>query len=365
MVGFWAGDDGQPVPVTVVVIDAVGFSRHGTLVQLAWRRGIGETLAAAMRTAGVPDDDYRAEDRGDGFLVLVSGAVPKPRVVADLVRELSNCVAEHNRTRNAEGRIRLRVSVHQGDVVFDEIGFAGDSVIVASRLIDAQEIRRVFEADAGVDVAVIVSDVIYGSTVVQRYRGLDPAAFEHVDVQVPKFSGEAWVHVPGRATVPSSRAPVVAEPAPEAVTAWDFLVSYAPEQERWAEWVAAELETTGRRVHVEVLDAVAGTRHAQRLHDALRWSDRTLALLSADYLRSDQVRVEWQAAWQADPAGLQRKLIPVRLDECEPDGLLRGIRCIDLAGLGEADARRTLLDEIEASSSGRRRRRPDRSLFPG
>jgi hypothetical protein len=361
MVALSTGGDGQPVPVTVVVLDAVGFSRHGALVQLAWRRGIRETLDGAMSAAGVPTDAYRAEDRGDGFLVLVAGAVPKPTVVADVVRELADRLAEHNRTANAEGRIRLRVSVHQGDVVLDETGFAGDSVIVASRLIDSRPIREVFEEDTGVDLAVIVSDTIFRSTVVERFRGLDPAAFKHVEISMRKYSGEAWVHVPRRTSAPSARpAPVVAV---ESAAKWDFLVSYAPEQEKWAEWVAWELEANGRRVHVEVLDAVAGTRDAERLHDAVRSSTRTLALLSKDYLRSEQVKVEWQAAWQADPRGMRRTLIPILIEECEPEGLLRGIHHIDLTALGEDVARQRLLTEIEASILGRRRR-PDHPMFP-
>ncbi|MFF1612474.1 TIR domain-containing protein [Amycolatopsis sp. NPDC058278] len=373
--------DGQPVAVTVVVLDAVGFSRHGTLVQLRWRDGIREALAAAMRAAGISADQYRAEDRGDGFLVLVSGAVPKPRVVADFVREMTGLLAEHNRTRNAAGRIRLRVSVHHGDVVFDKIGFAGDSVVVASRLIDSPPIRRVFEADDDADLALIVSEEIYGSTVAERFRGLVPETFRHVDVLVPKFTGSAYVHVPGRAAAPAEPGPPAAEAGPpgpgpstpatgpcppgESVVAWDFLVSYAPEQERWAEWIAWELTAAGHRVHIEAWDAVAGTHDAQRLHDAVRWSTRTLALLSRDYLRSDEVGTEWQAAWSADRDGMRRKLIPVRIEPCEPDGLLRGIKYIDLAGLPQAHARRKLHAEIQASILGRRPRTPARPLFPG
>jgi hypothetical protein len=87
-------------------------------------------------------------------------------------------------------------------------------------------------------------------------------------------------------------------------------------------------------------------------------------LLSKDYLRSEQVKVEWQAAWQADPLGMRRTLIPILVEECEPDGLLRGIHPIDLTALDEAVARERLLTEIEASILGRRPRWPDRPTFP-
>jgi hypothetical protein len=372
--------DGSPVPVTVVVLDAVGFSRHGTLVQLRWRHGIREALDGAMRAAGISDGQYRAEDRGDGFLVLVPPEVPRPRVVADFVRELTVGLAEHNRTRNAEGRVRLRVSIHQGDVVPDGFGFAGDSMVVASRLIDSPPIREVFEV-GDVELALIVSAEVYRSTVVERFRGLDPEAFRHVHVVMPKFTGSAYVHVPRRAAAPVPPERPVPEADPprpepsthpsiqpswpaEAVAAWDFLVSYAPKQERWAEWIAWELTAAGHRVHTEAWDAVAGAHDAQRLHDAVRWSTRTVALLSEDYLKSSRVRAEWQAAWLDDRDGVRRKLIPVRIDRCEPDGLLRGIKYIDLADLPEEEAGRKLRTEIDASISGRRLRSRERPLFP-
>ncbi len=142
--------------------------------------------------------------------------------------------------------------------------------------------------------------------------------------------------------------------------AWDFLVSYVHEDRVWGEWIAWELEATGRyRTHLEAWDSLAGTRRPHRLHDAVSRSSRTIAVLSEAYLRSDHVRAEWQAAWDADPSGVSRTLIPVRVRPCEPDGLLRGIRYIDLTGFGsdEAAARASLLADIEASLLGRRLRR--------
>jgi hypothetical protein len=257
-------------------------------------------------------------------------------------------------------------------------------MVVASRLIDAPPIRQVFEADADVDLALIVSEEVYRSTVAERFRGLVPEAFRHVEVLMPKFTGSAYVHVPRRAAAaaePARPAPETHPPRPEpaapattpaaepaspaeAVADWDFLVSYAPKQERWAEWIAWELTAAGHRVHTEAWDAVAGAHDGQRLHDVVRWSKRTLALLSQDYLESGRVRAEWQAAWLADREGVQRKLIPVRIDRCEPDGLLRGIKYIDLADLTEEQARRELHDEIDASINGRRPRSAERPLFP-
>src|SRR5579885_1342467 len=74
--------------------------------------------------------------------------------------------------------------------------------------------------------------------------------------------------------------------------------------------------------------------------------DRTLAVLSPDYLQSEFVQPEWAAAFAADPTGNSRKLVPVRVRPCEMKGLLKAIVCIDLVGLEEAGARRQLLEGV-------------------
>jgi TIR domain/Effector-associated domain 1 len=357
----------DPTAVTVVALDAVGFSRHGTLVQLAWRQGIRDVVSAAVAAAGIPAAAFRPEDRGDGYLALVAGTVPKSRIVADFVRELTIALSDYNRTRNAKGRIRMRVSIHQGDVVIDQTGFAGDAAVVATRLIDSHPVRAALETASAADLALIVSEDIYRSSVAQRFRGLDPATFQQVEVRVAKFSGTAWLHVPpGNWDVRGSTAAVPPTTVPPIANGenWDFLVSYASKDEDWGEWIAWELEAQRHRVHLEAWESVPGAHDVQRLHESVARSTRTLVVLSKSYLRSEQVQAEWQAAWQTDPLGMRRTLIPIRVEECEPDGLLRGIRCIDLAGLPSNEARRKLIGEIQASLAGRRSRASQRPQYP-
>ncbi|GAB2843369.1 hypothetical protein JOD27_008175 [Lentzea nigeriaca] len=45
-----------------------------------------------------------------------------------------------------------------------------------------------------------------------------------------------------------------------------------------------------------------------------------------------------------DPAGSARKLIPVRVEECAPHGLLAPIVYIDLVGVDRDEAKRRLLN---------------------
>jgi len=75
-------------------------------------------------------------------------------------------------------------------------------------------------------------------------------------------------------------------------------------------------------------------------------SERTLAVLSPDYLQSAFGKAEWAAAFADDPTGEKRKLIPVQVRETKLSGLLKPIVHIDLVGLDEAVARERLLSGL-------------------
>ncbi|OHV42587.1 hypothetical protein BCD48_30825 [Pseudofrankia sp. BMG5.36] len=130
-------------------------------------------------------------------------------------------------------------------------------------------------------------------------------------------------------------------------------------------WIAWTLEAAGYRVHVEAWDAMAGSHSVELLSEAIKRSVRTVVVLSASYLGAARVQAQWQATWEADPQGLRRSLIPVRVEEIEPEGLLRGIKYIDLVGLTDDAARGRLVSEVEASLLGRRGRPTSAPPFPG
>lgn len=349
-------DGGMASHAGVFVVDAVRFSRHGTLIQLEWREGLREILAEAFARAGIPADAVLLQDRGDGFLGIVSPAVPKATIAADLVREVRIALRAYNATRNDTGRIRLRMALHHGEIIVDGTGFAGDPAIVAARLVDAPPVRQALEAAPAEDLGVIVSADMYDSTIRLGSRGLDPAGFLEVKVSVPKFSGTAWVQVLQQSPVAADTGRSgAADAAPAEAAGWDFLVSCADRDEGWGAWIAWQLERHHYRVHLETWDSQAGSHDPQRLNEAIRNSERTLVVLSQEYLRSEKVQDEWQAAWLADRTGMLRKLIPVRVEECTPDGLLRGITYIDLVGLPGEDAEIRLIERVKRSIEGKYR----------
>jgi hypothetical protein len=94
------------------------------------------------------------------------------------------------------------------------------------------------------------------------------------------------------------------------------------------------------------------------MQGAAQATRRTLAILSQDYPSSAYTPSEWAAAFANDLTGMQHKLAPVRVRECQPAGLLAQIIAV---GLDETVARNTLLNGI----AERRVRPASAPIFPG
>jgi hypothetical protein len=142
---------------------------------------------------------------------------------------------------------------------------------------------------------------------------------------------------------------------------YDFFVSYVPVDEDWARWIAWQLE---ERLHMEDRqprlfvpgwDIVAGMNEVLSKDRALIASTRVVVVLTPEYLASDYNIEEWSAVLPDDPAGERRLVVPVRVRECRPKGLLRSIRAIDLVGRDVAAATETLLSGITAALGGQAR----------
>src|SRR5690242_15404286 len=119
----------------------------------------------------------------------------------------------------------------------------------------------------------------------------------------------------------------------------DFFVSYTQADRAWAEWIAWQLEEDGYRVLIQAWDMVPGSNWTHRMQEGVRGASRTVAVMSAAYLDSVFATAEWEAAWRDDPLGEQRKLLVLRVAECDRPGLLAGVVSVDLFGVGKTAAR--------------------------
>ncbi len=137
------------------------------------------------------------------------------------------------------------------------------------------------------------------------------------------------------------------------VTEWDFFVSYQQADRGWAEWIAWQLENAGHSALLQAWDFVPGTNWITLMQDGVTRSARVIAVLSDAYIGSVFGAAEWQAIWALDPAGAARRVIPVRVADCERPGLLGGIAGIDLFGIPEPQALQRLQDAINQALAGR------------
>ena len=129
----------------------------------------------------------------------------------------------------------------------------------------------------------------------------------------------------------------------------DFFISYNAADKAWAEWIAWQLEAAGWSVIVQAWDFRPGGNFALDMHGALQETQRTIAVLSPSFLDSEFTAPEWAATFARDPTGATHRLVPVRVRECRPTGLLAPIVYIDLVGSkSRDDARRLLLEGLRA-----------------
>lgn len=141
----------------------------------------------------------------------------------------------------------------------------------------------------------------------------------------------------------------------------DFFISYTSAQTQWAEWIGYVLEEEGFTVIIQAWDFRPGSNFVLEMQKAASTADRTLLVLSPDYMNSQFAAPEWAAAFANDPQGLNQTLVPVVVEDCQPPGLLKSIVHIKLMGMDEAAARQLLLAGID-----KKRAKPsNRPAFPG
>ena len=123
----------------------------------------------------------------------------------------------------------------------------------------------------------------------------------------------------------------------------DFFISYTGIDSDWAEWIAYTLEEKGFTTILQAWDFRPGSNFVIEMQNATTAAERTIMVLSPEYLESVFAAPEWAAAFAQDPEGMKRKLVPVVVKGCQPQGLLAPIVHISIVGLEQEAARAKLL----------------------
>ena len=127
----------------------------------------------------------------------------------------------------------------------------------------------------------------------------------------------------------------------------DFFISYNKADATWAEWIAWVLEEHGKTVVIQAWDFRPGGNFVLAIQSATQNCDRTIAVLSEDYLNALYTQPEWAAAFKQDPTSRHRKLLPIRVAPCQPTGMLAALAYVDMVGKSEVEAEPLLLEALK------------------
>ena len=142
----------------------------------------------------------------------------------------------------------------------------------------------------------------------------------------------------------------------------NFFISYNKADKSWATWMASTLEKEERYTTIfQERDFRPGENFVLRMQEAMRDSERTIAVLSNHYLAALFTQSEWTSAFQKDPTGKLRALIPVRVEPCELPPPFNVLIYCDLVDLDEDSAEKALL----AAASPESVPSVTRPAFPG
>ncbi len=141
----------------------------------------------------------------------------------------------------------------------------------------------------------------------------------------------------------------------------DFFISYTSIDKTWAEWIGYVLEEEGFAVIVQAWDFRPGSNFVLEMQRATAEADRTIMVVSPDYMKSQFTLPEWAVAFAQDPQGVKRKLVPVVVHSGDLTGLLASVVYINLSNLDEAAARSALISGLN-KQRGKPAKRP---FFPG
>lgn len=126
----------------------------------------------------------------------------------------------------------------------------------------------------------------------------------------------------------------------------NFFISYNYKDKAWAEWIAWTLEANGFSTIIQEWDFRPGGDFVQEMQKSAIGTKQTIAVLSDNYLKAAFTQPEWTQAFARDPRGHERTLLPIRVSNCSPNGLLKTRIYVDLVGLNEVESRVKLLKSL-------------------
>lgn len=183
-------------PCTCIAVDAQSYGSGNDRIQSEMQHDLPRILDRAARSAGLDRSEWQIQRKGDEQLALRPMDGDEPRLVDDYFRHLVSELRHHNGRRTEAARMRLRAVVHHGPVELADNGFAGTAVVVTARLLNSRPLYDALDAHPTADLALMLSDEVFRSTVAGGHTTLRTSDFSRVGVKVKEYESTAWLMVP-------------------------------------------------------------------------------------------------------------------------------------------------------------------------
>lgn len=119
---------------------------------------------------------------------------------------------------------------------------------------------------------------------------------------------------------------------------YDAFISYSAEDSAWVrDTLLPYLESEGLRICIENRDFEPGRARLVNIENAVERSLRTLIVLTPEWVKSEWRSFESLLIQSDDPAGQRARMIPLRLETCEPPKRIAMLTPIDLTQPSETE----------------------------
>lgn len=176
----------------IFACDIVGFGTRPDEVQEELRKVMYSALEQGFAVSGLPLDLCYREDRGDGAIVVLPPGRDPAFLVHPLPDHLRKTLRAHNRLAVELAQLRLRISLHEGQLASDENGMVGTTVNHAARMLDAPVFKEAIGKSSAA-LGIIASDDFYAAVVKPGRNAADPDEFKQVEIRLKETRARGWL----------------------------------------------------------------------------------------------------------------------------------------------------------------------------
>jgi hypothetical protein len=198
--------DGAPPGIRRMCIAVAAHAPDGCDAAGAYRAQVrgSAALGEACRSAGLDrvlvnaKQGDRAPRGDDAMVALLPAGIDEPRAITALVRALDEELRRANGSRDEQGRVRLRMAVHEGVTMLTAGGFAGRAVDRARQLACSPPLHAALRAYPEADLIVLLSGQVYDDVTQFGDPYLAPDLFQRAEITSPArgYRDTGWIYVP-------------------------------------------------------------------------------------------------------------------------------------------------------------------------